>query len=413
MSGTIMSGPSVVAGPLLGAVAGSTPQEYGVEFGPSISYQGDLIPDVRFSINKDNPTTGSIRGILNAPYFLLVDTIPAASNTTLTTAGNATSGTALVNVTAAVAGVTPAIPFYQFNTTTLINNALCLDFGWGNIAVTAATALATPAASPPMTYYPGQWLVIGNVGNAGGTVPLITQVATVNANGTILLNSTMLPAATNATAPVGSGNSFNFTNFGAFVATGHMPYLAAGLALAMDPQQTCMRAVGINGSASATGGGVLVRGYDVYGQPQSELITHVGGAVVTWGKKTFKWFLSATPQFSDAHAYNVVTSDTFGFGTRSDRYEYCNLFYASSYGTVAVSTASAWTAADQTNPATTTTGDPRGTFQVSTRGANATVTAATFTNGTNRIAMFSSVPLYNLINATPNNPAPLFGVVPV
>lgn len=107
---TIISGPSVVTGPLMGAVAGSTPQEYGVEFGPSIEYQGDLLPDVRFSINKDAPGPGSVRGHLNAPYFMLVDAVPAASNTALTVAANAVNGTALGNIAASVAGATLNVP---------------------------------------------------------------------------------------------------------------------------------------------------------------------------------------------------------------------------------------------------------------------------------------------------------------
>lgn len=411
MSGTFLTGPSIVMGPLAGAVSGSTPQEYGVEFGPSIEYQGDAIPDVRFSINKDQPFPGSIPSHLNSPYFLMTDATPAASNTALTNGGNATSGTALVNAAASAAGVTLNVPFYQFGTNTLISNAIALDFGWGLISVTSGSATATPAAGTMGNYSPGQWLCVGNVGNSGGTIPLFTQVAAVGAS-TITLNSNYLPQATNASAPVGSGNVFNFVAYGSPAAVAHTPRLAAGLAAILDPKQTCSRAVGITGVASGTGGAFTIRGFDMYGQPQSETITATAGATTVWGKKTYKWFLSATPSFTDAHGYTVVTSDTFGFAARSDLYEYTNLYYGGSFQTTGVSTTSAWTAADQTSPATLTTGDVRGTFQVSARGANATVTSTTYTNGTNRVSIFATIPLYNLIASTPNNAAPMYGVTP-
>ena len=411
MSGTFLTGPSIVTGPLVGAVSGSTPQEYGVEYGPSIEYQGDAIPDVRYSMNKDQPYPGSIPAHLNSPYFFMTDCTPAASNTALTNGGNATSGTALVNVTTSATGVTLNVPFYQFNTNTLISNAICLDFGWGQISVTSATATATPAAGTMQFYYPGQWLVIGNVGNSGGTIPLVTQVASVGTT-TITLNSSYLPQATSSTAPVGSGNVFNTAIYGSPVATAHTPYIAAGLARILDPKQNCSRGVGITGVSGGTGGAFTIRGFDMYGQPQSETITATAGATTVWGKKTYKWFLSATPAFTDAHGYTVVTSDTFGICCRSDLWEYTDLFFNGTFQTASVSTSSAWTAGDQTSPATLTTGDVRGTFQVSARGANGTVTSTTYTNGTLRMAMAMTIPVSNLINATPNNPVTLYGVTP-
>ena len=411
MSSTFLTGPSVITGPLAGAVAGSTPQEYSVEFGPSIEYQGDAIPDIRFSINKDRPTVGSIPAHLNSPYIVQLDTTPAASNTALTTAGNATSGTAFTNVAASASGVTLAVPFYQFGTNTLISNAIALDFGWGTINVTSGSATATPAAGTLIYYDPGQWIVIGNVGNAGGTIPLITQVVAIGTT-TITLNASYLPQATNSAAPVGSGNIFDTVSYNPAVATGHTPYLAAGVGRFLDPKQCCSRGVGVTGVAGGAGGAVLIKGYDMYGQPQSETITATAGATTVYGKKTYKWFLSATPQFTDAHNYTVVTSDTFGFAARSDLWEYSNLFFNGAFQTASVSTSSAWTAGDQTSPATTTTGDVRGTFQVSGRGANGTVTSTTYTNGSTRVAIMATIPLINLTNSSPNAPAPMYGVVP-
>jgi len=406
MSSTILTGPSLIIGPLGGLQP--YPQDYSIEFGPSLEYQGDAIPDVRSSVPLGNVLPGSIPSHLNSPYFLMTDGVPSGQQA-LTVAGNATNGTALTNISTAAAGATLNVPFYQFNTQTLISNAICLDFGWGTLNVTASSVTATPSSGTLGLYYQGQWLVIGNVGNVGGTIPLITQVASV---GTTSITLTNAPLATSTTAPVGSGNIFT-TLFGASVATAHSPYLAAGVLKLLDPKQTLMRGVCVTGVAGGTGGGVLIKGYDIYGQPQSELITAGAGATTTYGKKTYKWFLSATPQFSDAHNYTVQTSDTFGFACRSDLYEYTDLFYAGSFQTTSGSTTSQWIAGDQTSPATTTTGDVRGTFQVSARGATAGVTSTNYANGSNRVSIFMTVPLYNLISATPANPVPLYGVTPV
>lgn len=405
MSGSFLSGPAITGGPLFGMGNSLAPQEYGVEFGPNISYQGDAIPDVRFPMNKDNTVTGSIPAHLNSPYFLLTDKIPAASTSTLlTVAGNAVSGTAFANVATASAGVTLNVPFYQFGTTTLVSNAICLDFGWGTLNCTSGSATATPSTGTLGIFYPGQWIVVGSVGNAGGTLPLITQVVSVGATTITMANAA---AATNATAPVGSGNVFT-TLGGNNTATAHTPYLAAGLARILDPLQTTSRGVGILGVTGGTGGNVTIRGYDMYGQPQSEVIAVGAGATTTYSKKTYKWFLSATPAFSDAHNYTVLLSDVFGFAVRADRWEYTNLFWNGAFLTASTG----WLAGDQTSPATTATGDVRGTIQVGPAGGGTQATATT-ANGSIRLAIFMTVPLYNLIAANPNNPAPLYGVTPV
>jgi hypothetical protein len=241
---------------------------------------------------------------------------------------------------------------------------------------------------------------------------VFTQVIAVGAT-TITLNPNYLPGTTNGSAPVGSANVFNALGFNPSVPDAHLPYSTAGLALILDPKQSCSRAVGITGSASSTGGNVTIRGVDVYGQPQSETIAAPAGATTVWGKKTYKWFLSATPAFTDAHGYTVVTSDTFGFTCRSDFFEAANIFYNGSYLTAQSSTTAMWVAADRTNPATLTTGDVRGTVQVSARGSNSgTVTSTAYTDGTKRVSIYMTVPLSNLTAATPNNPAPLYGVLP-
>jgi len=117
------------------------------------------------------------------------------------------------------------------------------------------------------------------------------------------------------------------------------------------------RGVSITGSASATGGNFLIRGFDVYGYPMSQLLTVGAGAVTANTTKTFKVVTSVTPQFTDAHNYSVGTADIFGFG-----------MLASFFGDVSINWNNAWITANTgfvaavTSAATTTTGDVRGTY---------------------------------------------------
>src|SRR5206468_12363401 len=68
-----------------------------------------------------------------------------------------------------------------------------------------------------------------------------------------------------------------------------------------DPTTMISRAVSITGVASGTGGNFTVSGYDVYGQAQTEVIAAGAGVSTVNGKKAFKWIVSVTPTFSDAH----------------------------------------------------------------------------------------------------------------
>ena len=120
------------------------------------------------------------------------------------------------------------------------------------------------------------------------------------------------------------------------------------------------RGVSITGSAGGSGGNFLIRGYDSYGYATSQLLTVGAGAVTANTTKTFKAITSVTPQFTNAFNYSVGTADIFGFG-----------MLVSFFGDVAINWNNAWitantgfVAAVTTSPATTTTGDVRGTYAV-------------------------------------------------
>ena len=165
-------------------------------------------------------------------------------------------------------------------------------------------------------------------------------------------------------------------------------------------------------SASSTVATVLIKGYDVYGQPMSQNLTLTAGSTA-YTTKAFKYFVSATPITTDAtYNYSVGISDVYGYNVRCDKWEYSNVFWAAVFETSG-DTTKYFTPAVKTTPATTTTGDVRGTYQV---GANGPLSGGSYTssNGTtNRLFIAMSAPLSNLVLGTPQNPAPFFGVTQV
>lgn len=139
-----------------------------------------------------------------------------------------------------------------------------------------------------------------------------------------------------------------------------MGYLSLGsrdITSFYDPTKSWSCAVQITGVSGGAGGAFLVKGWDIYGQPMSETITATAGATSTNGKKAWKWIASVTPQFSDAHNYSVGTTLITGLNIAADAAGYVDI-WLSGTGYTANPTI---VVADATNPATTTTGDVRGT----------------------------------------------------
>jgi hypothetical protein len=157
-----------------------------------------------------------------------------------------------------------------------------------------------------------------------------------------------------------------------------------------NPQAMVSRAVSITGSASSTGGNFLVSGYDIYGVPMSEVIAGPAGATTTNGKKAFKYIASVVPQFTDAHNYSVGTTDIYGFPLRADFFSDVAINYANA----SVTANTGFVAAVTTSPATTTTGDVRGTYALQSAA-----------NGSNRLAIRQFVMPANM-----GTNAGLFGV---
>jgi hypothetical protein len=134
------------------------------------------------------------------------------------------------------------------------------------------------------------------------------------------------------------------------------------------------RAVSVTlGSGSPTSRVVTVTGYDVYGQPMSEAITTgTTPSTTVNGKKAFYQVATATISGSPVVTVSLGTSDVVGLPVAVTSGSYlASVNYAGSFAT----DSGTFVAADAT-PATTTTGDVRGTY-----------TPSSAFNGTNRLVV--------------------------
>ncbi len=140
-----------------------------------------------------------------------------------------------------------------------------------------------------------------------------------------------------------------------------------------DPTKSIARNVRITTNGDDSAGFYTISGNDLYGYPMTETIAGVNTAVAS-GKKAFKFISSIIPT-GTLHSTGVTvgTGDVFGFPLRVNTVSYQNTWWAGLMAVTATTpfgTASLFTFADTTSPATSTTGDPRGTIYVGTATAS-------------------------------------------
>ena len=435
MAETVFRGPGFVGGSMLDGRIETMD-------GPSVTYQGDGIPDCRFwPTRKDGLYPGRVPAILNSPYVVMCDNIPQAASTTSLAAAQAPtinvpltlSAGALAQANGTTAGnptMSPGVPLIPL--TVAANGSmqwsgaavsvLALDFGFTTGTTTTGGTSQTITVPDSTLFYPGQWLYVGGAGNSGKTLPLLTQVLTLASATTITVSVGAASAITNA--PIGSANMPGPLPFqspggvGQYLPTSVQPYFNAGTGLGafLNPPEAVARCLSVTANAGATVQNVTFNGYDVFGQKLTCTVATVAAATV-FTPKAFKYLVSVVPGTTDAgHTLSIGTSDTYGFNLRSDKWEYTSTLWNGAFLTANAG----WLAGVKTNPATAATGDVRGTFQMSTSattggsnaGAGGTGATATASNGsTVRLMMATTIPLYNDVFATPQNPAPLFGVI--
>lgn len=130
------------------------------------------------------------------------------------------------------------------------------------------------------------------------------------------------------------------------------------------------RAVSVT-AAGANTATVTVRGYDQYGYAMTEVLPAPSTSTVT-GKKAFKTIVSATTSAAAGSNLSLGTSDKLGLPMSVIDAAYLGDF---KYNNVLAADAGTFVAADQTTPATGSTGDTRGTYIPSSA-----------TNGSKRLA---------------------------
>lgn len=121
------------------------------------------------------------------------------------------------------------------------------------------------------------------------------------------------------------------------------------------------RAVSVGvGAGSPTTSNITVTGYDVYGQPMSEVIASgTTQSTTVNGKKAFFQITGITSSASTTVTITIGTTDILGIPVRVTAAPFLATV---KFGTTLAADAGTFVAADATNPATTTTGDVRGTY---------------------------------------------------
>jgi hypothetical protein len=404
-----LTGPVIVSGNLNPA------QLQDPDVGPSLVFQGQGLIDPRQVSTIDSAPGSLIYGFYNSEMVSLLDNTPSASAAAnIYTIGSGqvvpaggTLAPAPITASAASAAVSPNVPVTVFgnarNAANVLTAPMTIDFGFSRNVTTAATSatITLNAVGDVKYYYKGQWLCIPGAGTST-TQPLIAQVVSINATAGTVLLSAAAGQTIAGTAAVGSLDPGGFAAW---------PWIKAGCTALMDPTQTFARAIRVvNNSISDTGYAVVLRGYDIYGVPMTESIPVTANSTA-YGKKAWKhifsWSLTKTGGGTTVGTITLGTSDVYGLPLRSDFFEYISEYYAGAFIATNGSSNPLWVAADTTNPQTPTNGDSRGTIQVGAAGGGASTAAAP--NGTNRLAVFMSVPAYNAVNSNNLNFASLLG----
>ena len=345
MSITAFSGPVIAFGQ---NTIGSNPSitDYNPDLGPSLFWGGVGRIDPRPNFNyipgqaagqfTAGFGTSDVQTISYAPYALSTSAIAAAANVV--------SGTAmtLVSTNSTSTGVSVSNSCTNYNTGAQVTGLLMVD-GFASFTGVIASSVLTVSS---LTGTISIGMTIAGTGVNTGTT-IVNQltgapggVGTYTVQGDDTASSTTITAQATGTTALGQ------------------PFGAPASVYLWNPQALVSRAVSVTGSASSTGGNITISGYDIYGVPMSEVIAAPAGATTVNGKKAFKYISSVVPAFTDAHNYSVGTTDIYGFPLRSDFFSDVSI----NYNAASVTANTGYVAAVTTSPATTTTGDVRGTY---------------------------------------------------
>jgi hypothetical protein len=126
-------------------------------------------------------------------------------------------------------------------------------------------------------------------------------------------------------------------------------------------QLDCARCVTVTSGGNDTGITFLIKGYDIYEQPMSQLLTGASGAAATT-TKAFYQIVSITPSGAVATTAEAGTADIFGLPVALTNGVYMTQAKWGTAVTALGNDTGTLVLAVTTSPATTTTGDVRGTY---------------------------------------------------
>lgn len=400
---TALDGPVILYG-------NDNPQQVSnTDAGPNVDYQSNALLDSRYVGQVAAFGQGAQNGVLafhNPVVTEMLSSVPQAASNTVLAAAQTPAALAFFTLASANAtGIAINIPLIPYGNAIVPGsaasvNVIALDFGMaiGTTTTAAATAKIVTLTGPTpggytatATYasrffYPGQRILIAGAGNAAGTFPLSTFVTATDryaapgfalaATGTITVNDAALFA--------GSGLAIGTSDQEYGVAV--KPVVKAGAARVYDPAQMTARNVTLTSGSTTASGNAIVRGYDIYEQPMSEIIAIPTTATTNSGKKAFGYVSSVQVQAGGVTTGNVSvgTGTSIGIPMRTDLTEYLTIWQNGIElpGSAGAAPAGV-TFADQTPVATSSTGDVRGTYLPGT----------TVPNGTARYVMYTTNPL--------------------
>ena len=346
MSITAFSGPVISYGQAPFA-------DYNSEIAPSLFWGGVARLDPRSNfIYVPGQSAGAFTAGFGTSDCMTLNYAPyALSTSAIAAAANVTSGTAmtLVSTNSTSTGVSVGNTCTNFNTGAAVTGLLMVDGFASFTGVIANNILTVSALTGALTV----GMTISGTGVNTGTTIVNQLTGPAGGAGTYTVQGDDTASSTTITAQA-TGTSALAQPFG-LLGQPSSVYL-------WNPQALIARAVSVTGSASSTGGNITISGYDIYGVPMSEVIAAPAGATTVNGKKAFKYISSVVPAFTDAHNYSVGTTDIYGFPMRSDYFGDVAINYASA----AITANTGYVAAVTTSPATTTTGDVRGTYALQT-----------------------------------------------
>jgi hypothetical protein len=374
------------AGPLVSfgqTTQGPTP-DYNPDIGTSLFYAGSGLLDQR-GYYAYQPGNRWMRGWLGATDIFTLNFTPNALATgNLANLVAPTTGVALALT--AGAGVTPAASVLNASTQAAVGSLLLLD------AVTAQVVASITASVLTVASVTNGLLTIGSVlsaatatqyttiigfgtGNGGTGTYIVSPSQTVSSQVAMSANAgingvPIIPTNTNVLSPPQQGTLVGTSG----------PQLYNPL---------CM--LGRNVRVTTQSGDTAVytvRGFDIYGFPLTEAITANGASTVS-GKKAFKYVTSVTPVGTVGAGASVGTGDVFGFPLFSLSFQDVYLAWGTTGNSGLVTATTGYLAGVSTDPATSTTGDTRGTYNVQSA-----------SNGTNRLTVWQNPPPTSIITTT-------------